>query len=491
MSLTATLARSPSKTIVVVVLLSLAAATFSAGFHDAGEHFDTLEAASERLAGSGLESLSDNFQLKRQSWLLPGVAALVMKIGGANADPFCTALILRIIAALIGAAAVLALLVAADGWFSDTNLRRTVGLTLMLLWYLPFLNARYSAEGLGRSFFVLGFVPAILSVQRGQPLKWSTALMSGLLLALAFESDYWTFFLIAPALTWFFTYAKNSLKSVGLLKLGIVLGLCLVALVNQWGYGHWWFPAAPFFYQTLFLKPIAWSPPWGYLTWLIVATPPVWGVTLILGTIFAWFLKPRLSLTWATVCYIAVLFVFGAREGRELFLIASIVPLLIFLGVQEAVQRRPELRVSQATRLLWFVLACTNVIALIYMTFTPTRREIALYQSVWNARPDTIHSLTTNPYEIEGKLVRFYRRPDLKMVSGLQQYDLEQKVKAGAPFFVTAPLFEEGGMYLRHNTDCRGIDIGFKSWILGTDFERLTRRLWRPWGLFECAFRKN
>ncbi len=490
MSFTERLTRSPSKTITVVVLLSLAAAIFSTGFCEPGEHIDILEAAAERLAGGGLDALSDNFQLKRQSWLLPGVAALVMKMGGANADPFCTALILRLIAALIGTAATLALLVSIDGWFQETKLRRTVVVSLVCLWYLPFLNARFSAESLSRSLFVLGFIPIILSVQRALPLRRCTALLSGLSLALAFESDYWSFYVIAPSLIWFFTFGKSSIKAIVFLILGALLGLGLAALVNKWGYGHWWFPAAPFFYQTLFLKPIAWTPPWGYLTWLITATPPVWGVSLILGTIGAWILKPRLSLTWATLGYVAVLFVFGLRLGHELFLIASIVPPLVFLGVQEAVQRRPDLGGSQAVRLLWIVLAFTNVLALGYLTFTPARQEIALYRSVWNTKADTIHSLSTNPYEVGDKMIRFYSRPDLKMISGFTQVDLEQKVKAGTSFFATAPLFEEAGMYLRYNPDCRAIDIGAKAWILGTDFERLTRSLWRPWGLFECAFRK-
>ncbi len=490
MSFTATLTRSPLKTVAVVVLLSLAAAIFSTGFHDVSEHFDTLEAAGERLAGGSYEALSDDFKLKKQSWLLPGTAALVMKIGGANANPFCTSLILRIIAALLGAAAIVALLTAVDGWFQETALRRTVVISLVFLWFMPFLNARFSPESISRSLFTLGFVPLILSVQRAQSLRWGTALASGFALGLAFEASFWSFFLLLPALIWFAIYGQRTYWSMARVKLGILLALGVAALFNKWGYGDWWFPASPFFYQTLFLKPMPWTAPWSYLTWLIVSTPPVWGVTLILGTVFTWFLKPRLSLTWITASYVLILFIFGAREGRELFLIASFIPLMIYLGVQEAVHRVPELRVSQATRLLWFVLAVTNVLALIYLTLVPARHEMALYQSVWNAKPDTIHSLGDNPYEIEGKVVRFYRRPELKMVSGLTQNDIDQKVKAGQPFFVSAPLFEEAGMYLRHNPDCRGIDIGAKAWILNTDFERLTRRQWRPWGLYECAFQK-
>lgn len=476
----------------LIFLTYVVAAIFSDGFYHPLEHFQTLEAANFKLGLSPRESLPDSVVLKSQSWLLPGVAhffARVLSCSGAI-PPFCTALALRILAALLGWFSAVALLIAIEGWFSDRQIKKEAQLALAFLWFLPFVNARFSPEGISRSLFILGFVPLVISVQQSRSVSRGIAFLSGLLLALSFEAHYWSLFLILPALVWFLTFGKNRIATHSFVKLGFLTGLAAVAVVNHWGYGKWSFPALPFFYQSFFIKPatIPGTAPWGsYFSWLLTKTPPVWGMSLIIGTLWAWYEKPRLSLTWVTATYFFSLFFYSPRYFSDLFILAPLIPLTVFLALQSLFIKKPVVREAPSLKFLWFVLLVINALAFFITTFVPRHEEIALYKTLWKQPANVLYSLNENPFRIGEKETFFYKRPSLKVVIDFPQLELDQKLaKGNPPFYATARLFEVNGFFLRANSSCKLVTTGLAAQILGTELERLIHRHWRPWGLFLC-----
>lgn len=478
------------RALVLIFFTYLAAAFFSQGALDGPEHFSILEAANYKLGLSPKESLPDTVALKSQSWLLPAIAFGVAKLVALyDFNPFCVALTLRLIATLLGIFATLSLMRAGDGWLSDYRIKRATFFALGLVWFLPVLNARFSAEGISRSLFLLGFIPLVLSVQEGRRASLCTGWVSGLLLALAFEAHYWSAFLILPGLIWFLIYGKSSIQVHARVKGGFLLGLLAVAFLNRWGYGHATFPAAPYFFQHLFLKRVAGetAPWWNYFVWLITEFPPVWGLSLILGSVWAWYQKPKLSLTWVTAVYFLSLLLYSPRALVDLSPLAPLSLLVIALALQKARETRPDLLDVAAFRFLGTILIVTNALALVYATFSPAREEVSLYRSVWKNSAPAIYSLEGDPYKLEGRDAFFYRRPDLQVNANVTQYDLDKKIQEEGPgLYATAHLFEEGGIYLRSHPNCKPLDAQISHWIVGTDLERLIRRHWRPWALFFC-----
>ncbi len=477
--------------VLLLFLTYLSAAFFSQGFLDTAEHFMVLETANYKLGLTPKEALPDSVALKSQSWLLPAVVVALAKVTSViiDFDPFCIATTLRILAALLAIFAALTLMRAADGWFDESPLKKVVLFGLSLIWFLPLLSARFSAEGVSRSLFLLAYLPLIISVQQDRCLSRWTAFASGVLIALAFEAHYWSLFLIIPASVWFLCFGRNRISTHAWLKAGSVVGLLLVALLNRWGYGHWAFPAAPYFYQHLFLVRVAGetAPWWNYFIWLITESPPVWGLTLIFGSLWAWTQKPKLSLTWITAFYFLSLLFYSPRALVDLSPLACFAWIPILLAMQKLVETRPTLFQAQALRFLYTILLVTNLFALGYATVSPAQSEIPLFRSVWNYGVNRLYSLEQDPYAFHGKNSFFYRRADLKVFTGVSQFDIDKKIQAGGEdLFVAAHLFEEGGIFLRSHPHCKPLDAKISHWIGGTEIERLIRLHWRPWALFLC-----
>src|SRR5690606_36009051 len=215
--------RLPDRWILVVALaVHVAAAWFSTGFHSADEHYQVIAFAEAKLGHQPVEELPWEYAAQVRSAFLPTLCMLVFLAAGSAGmhDPFVLAFLLRLLTALFALWAVrrftLAVrhLVPAPIW-------RAFLFGSFLLWYLPFLHARFTGETWSGLFILL----ALSALLRPAPARHAY-LHAGLFLGLAFLCRPPTL-VIALGLGLWLAVEKRA-QATRLLQLG--LGLLAMAL---------------------------------------------------------------------------------------------------------------------------------------------------------------------------------------------------------------------------------------------------------------------
>jgi phosphatidylinositol glycan class B len=416
-------ARFIRRLLALTLALYLATAWFSEGFHHADEHFQVLEFASYKLGKTPANELPWEFRQQVRPWLQPavayGVANLTQSIG--IESPFAWAFLLRALAALLAWCALVRLLRCSERWFTNAALGKSVAAAACFLWFLPYLAARFSSEGLAASLFTLGFTSLILRVQNQRLPDFEIAL-AGLAMAFAFHVRYQAAILILFGLAWYFWRGKPGRLQATSLGFGLASGLAIGFAVDAWGYGAWTFAPWNYFSANLIQGKAAQfgtAPPWAYLEWFLMQAMPPISALLLAGVLCCWVRKPGFSLTWVTLPFVLVHATIGHKEMRFLFPIAIFLPFMAGLALQSFAGHDKWLE-GRAVKEILIALACLNAVALFVRSAYPAREDIGLLRAIHaEARLPLYYEGARSPYELTpGLQSRFYRPDGLAVSAG-------------------------------------------------------------------------
>jgi len=171
-----------SKIFFLGLVCNLICAWLSEGYHYPDEHFQVLEFANYKSGNSPLADLPWEFSAMIRPAFLPFVAGVLIHVFHAIGilSPFMIAFLLRVIAAT-GAWFITSLIcVTQVENFKTESGKRILVLMASLMWFVPYLDVRFSPENISAILFLCGMY--CLLVEGNKNSRFLSYCIAGLLL---------------------------------------------------------------------------------------------------------------------------------------------------------------------------------------------------------------------------------------------------------------------------------------------------------------------
>jgi phosphatidylinositol glycan class B len=318
----------------LVVAVYLVTAVNSVGFHQFDEHFQIVEFANYKMGWIERGKLAWEFKAQIRPGLQPLIAYLLFRIcqlfGISNG--FDLELILRVITGIFSITVIKGFI---DSYEADVNskVRPYFVFSSYLLWFLPYINVRFSSEEWSGLFFLI----ALTAIKRSQNRhRTRDYVYLGAILGVSILFRYQSALLSAGIALWIVLVKRSSIKDIFAFGAALLLMLCIGFMIDRWLYGQYSFTIYRYFYTNI-VKDVAslyGVSPWYDIILYTVKTPGPIGI-FILASFFALLVVDYKNVVlWAIIPFLIVHSVIPHKELRFLFPIAEVAPLLMALAYQ-------------------------------------------------------------------------------------------------------------------------------------------------------------
>jgi phosphatidylinositol glycan class B len=340
-----------------VLAFYLLVAYNSSGYNNADEHYQIVEFANYKLGKATLNDLAWEFNARVRPGLQPALCFLIFKLSFwlGITDAYKLAFILRAIGAIFSVFVVRFFALSNK---SIIDRKIFVGYILLsyFLWFLPYINVRFSSENWSGLFFVL----SLSIIQRGDyQNNLKKLILIGALLGVAMLFRYQSALLAMGIIMWLLFVQKLSLKKTTVIIAAIIGVLAIGFFIDRWLYGVYSITLYNYFYVNI-VQGVASNygvSPWYYIILYIIRWPGPLGIFIFAAIVILLIYKPKSLLLWSTLPFLVVHSIIPHKELRFLYPIANLVPLLLVLAYQEvANQKFPRYKVVQYAGIAAFVL---------------------------------------------------------------------------------------------------------------------------------------
>jgi len=467
------------------LMIHLVAAFFSAGFHHYDEHWQILEFMSAHLGKTPFQELPWEYTHRMRSWAQPGIyyfLAKILNIFDIN-NPFTLATIFRIFSSLLGWLSILVLSVISLIVFQKNNEKTWAIRLLNLLYFIPFIHARASSEGMSSSFYVLGLGLLIISShleKANKKLFRGQALVIGCIMGCSFLFRFQMGFSILFSWIWYCIWGSKLIKYKIMLAAGVVIAMLLEVPIDYWGHGEVTFAPWNYLNQNLIQGKAStfYTSPWyDYIEKALIKGIPPISILIVGSWLLFWVKKWKSPLTWGTFPMFLVHTLIPAKALRYLFPIAPLSP-LILIGCASLFSNK------FLTRIKPFLLFCfyLNFILLIGVCLLPARTSVLLYKYIYqhSHKIKEVYYSGNNPYELVGLPIHFYRpeKLSLKKITDFSAIPLPAWIitKRGSQFLA-----------LKNRSNCKIAYSIYPNFIINTLEKKKWFKKTKVWSLFKCS----
>ena len=385
------------RSLLLLAVVTVITAWFSATFYFPDEHYQILEFMSWKLGITPVSELPWEFSARIRPWLQPLLYFLIAKpliLLGAG-DMFTIVFLLRLATGLLCLGALLLFARAILPAIAGEEEKRAFVRYLPLLGFLPYLFVRTASETMSGAFFAIGLALAI-----GEKSARRLAL-AGLFCGLAFECRYQLAFMGLGLFAWLAVIAKARPGKLAAFTGGGLCAVLLGALADRWGYGSWVFPPYDYFHanivQGIAAKQFGSEPVFAYL--YLMPAQIFFAITLVLmaGMIAMWLRNPRHPLTWASLPFVLAHMAIAHKEARFLFplaILATAFPVLGFsprqAGARAVFARVWDWRKSWAAK----TVTALSLLSMVYFALYPfgVRPHMPMARYLYRHWPGTVYS---------------------------------------------------------------------------------------------------
>lgn len=426
-------------------VIYLTTAVNSLGYYHYDEHYQIIEFAESKAGMNSTSDLAWEYNARIRPAFQPAVCFSVFTLlrGIGITDPYYLSFALRLLTVALSLTAIYAFSCAMLPYIYAEN-KKTYIILSYFLWFLPFLNVRFSSETWSGLFLLLG-----LSFYRSDSIKKAyRPWLSGWMLGLSFICRFQSAFLIAGFIGWLLRIQKED--KLNILAMLFSAGLILLSgvWIDYWFYGEWVFTPWNYF-QANILHDVASSfgtSPWYYFLWVIFSEPTFLVGSLLLFSLFLLMRRGSGSLLiWVIVPFIAVHSMIPHKEDRFIFPIANFAPLLLTLGYQQVFGERWKSKQNGFPKVIrWGFLLCfiaVNITGLSVMALQPagngTKAITNYIHSNYKDIPvNLIYDTYSNPYNplyLLDLSETFYKDRNVKEVSMQQALDPKDPTLSSGP----------------------------------------------------------
>lgn len=401
---------------IIGFIFFVIAAICSDGYFHPDEHFQLLEFANYKMGGIPGEHLPWEFDEQMrptfQVLIVYGLCTSMKALG--LFDPYVASMLLRMVTALM-MFYVLYLFYKKykDQLHSEKGVWWFAVLTF-LLWYVPFVSARYSSESFGTIFMLT----ALLKYDTPDKLRNSALsyLLIGSFLGISFISRFQMGFMIFGFGAWILFIKREKLNAIALILLGFILMVGVGLLCDYWFYGTWVSSAYNYFYQNLVENKAAGfgvSPWWYYAALTPAVVFPLLGIIIVPVFIYFFIKYPKHIFTWLLIPFILIHHAIGHKELRFLFAVTPFIPFIVVIVIE-------RIKWMKYLRFFKYFFWVINIPALIIMSLKPAYDNMEMFKYIYRHQPksDVYYIKNTMPfmmYQFELTKKPFVKGKDLKL----------------------------------------------------------------------------
>ncbi|WP_276134809.1 hypothetical protein [Polluticoccus soli] len=411
------------------LFVNIITAFFSVGYHHPDEHFQVLEFAGYKLGNSTLSEIPWEYSAKCRAGLLPFITFCLAKFLSILHlyDPFAIALILRLV--MVACTWYVTVLLTRE--FLPEFTTRTGGLlyvgSSLLLWFVPYLNVRFSSENVAQLCFFLAVLQIYRSLVRKAGNSSWQLLAAGFLLGISFFIRLQMGFALVGLGIWMLFVQKAKWHYWLSLFVGgfIAIGMCV--LIDHWLYGVWTFSPYNYFAVNILqdkASEFGVSPWWEYFTYFTLAALPPISIILLVA-FFAGIGKTlRHPFSLLTITFIAGHMFVAHKELRFIF---PMLPAFIFLacmGIDGWLRRYEDKRLF---RIVGGFAIGVNFVMLLFRCVMPAYDAVSYYSFIYSyakKHRTQFVSQERSPYNTIDLEANFYKPRGLRSLTVQQAADL-------------------------------------------------------------------
>ncbi|HTA28382.1 MAG TPA: hypothetical protein VK809_11365 [Bacteroidia bacterium] len=306
------------------LVLNIICAWFSKGFYHPDEHYQILEFCNYKLGNATAASLPWEFTQKMRASLLPYIAYLLarfMQLCGFY-NPFTLAFLLRLFTGIITWFVVSKFCLLMCKKFKSPKAEKLFILMSFLLWFIPFLSVRFTAENISGLLLLYGLYLILQNNEKANN-SLKTYIIAGFLFGISFFIRFQMAFALVGVIGWLIFVKKIKFKYLAILTLSALIAIGSNILLDYLFYGEIIFTPYNYYYANIILHKAAdfgVNPWWFFFTEFITkAAPPISIVLLIM--FFAGLVKNYKTdpAVWILIPFIFLHFLTPHKELRFLF----------------------------------------------------------------------------------------------------------------------------------------------------------------------------
>jgi phosphatidylinositol glycan class B len=294
------------------------------------------------------------------------------------------------------------------------------------LWFLPFLNVRFSSETWSGLMLLLS-VGMVLR----NPKSNSTFLLIGVILGLSFLFRYQIAFAIAGLLGWLIVIKKEKTVSLILISSSFLLLVVLGIIIDSLFYGQWTLTTINYFIVNLIDGKAAGfgtSPIYYYFFMIFRYSFFPIGIIILISFLLVTIKKPKTIIVWIIVPFIIGHSLISHKELRFLFPLLNFIPILIIWSL-EIIKSKDWHSLSKKVSIAFLTgILAVNMIALVVASLKPAgsgrvRITERIHRFNTESKLHIIYSTNNNPYSPWGITTNYYNETNASFIE-LKNYDL-------------------------------------------------------------------
>nr|WP_255670537.1 hypothetical protein [Mucilaginibacter sp. UR6-11] len=390
--------------LLLVIIVYLIVAVNSVGFHQYDEHFQIVEFANYKMGWINSSKLTWEFREKIRPGLQPFICYIVFKVCRllGETDGYNLTLILRIITCGVSIA-VLRLFFNSYKSKITKDLHLSFFFLVFFLWFLPYINVRFSSETWSGLFLVWTLAVIQTDKNRGEVKRFS---FIGILLGISVLLRYQSCLFVFGITLWLILINKVKIKDIFKFGISIILVLTIGVIIDRWLYGQFTNTFYSYFHVNI-VKNVASSfgtLPWYWFLLYIIKAPGPIGVLILISFFIVLAVDPRNILLWAVTPFLLVHSAIPHKELRFLFPLASLCPLFLITAYQY-VKEKYGFWLKYMSTIMVVILILFNTAGLIAIASTGASGQVAvtnfIHRHYKNRHVNLIVNDRTDPY-IEG-----------------------------------------------------------------------------------------
>jgi phosphatidylinositol glycan class B len=336
--------------------------------------------------------------------------------------------ILRVLTCILGFATSLLVTAASFKWITDLRIRKLVLWLNLFLWFIVFMDARFSSESWAGIFFFSGLALLIIKDAFYKTVKQNSLIFiifCGFLLGLSLVFRLQMILLLPGLALWCLFVAKTPFKTLLFLLAGGILALALGFVADYLFYGNWVNTAYGYFVTNIMQGKAAEfgvSPWWFYIPeFLQKASLPLSFVIFAL-VILAWIRNPRNIFTLSCVPFVLLHMAIAHKELRFLFPIAHAMPVFLALGIQSIISYRSVILSGKWPILsfgLFAIMCIQNLLLLAKVSTSPVNDVLEPLSDMYRlAKKQEVNIIIADEYDylfLQGLPMNFYVTPNMHL----------------------------------------------------------------------------
>lgn len=385
------------------LLIYIIAAYYCLGYYHPDEHYQLIEFAGLKTGDNKPTDLAWEYHAQIRPALQPYICLGIFKVlAWINiTDPYVCAFVLRLVTALLAVIITGKFLQTQLAEF-DRNKQYCLILLSYFLWFMPYLNTRFSSE----IWSGLSFLLATSMISKNKP----AYLLAGCLIGMAFLFRFQTALMAAGLCAWLLLIRRIKLQQFSRLFAGIFIVLVAGLIMDRLYYGNTVYSFLNYFNFNIIndvASEYGVSPWYYYLQYIFSSAHFFLGAVVLLALLMIIVLQPHNMFIWIVLPFLLVHCLIPHKEGRFLFPLIYYVPVILMQAF------------SYSPRYIWGVylllLLPVNIIAMAATVRKPAgngRKEISHYihQHYGDSCVDMAYTYSSNPYHTFPALKEnFYR----------------------------------------------------------------------------------